>query len=207
MEHDEGRLEILLLAAVLGALAISAVSPTDRVTWLMEVLPVMLAIPLLLLTRGRFRLTPLLYILIAAHAIVLIVGGAYTYAHVPAGFWLQDMFGFERNPYDRVGHFFQGFVPALVAREILLRKHVLQRGGWLFFLVCCVCLAISAVYELIEWGAAVAMGQGAAEFLGTQGDPWDTQSDMAMALIGALTALLALTRLHDRQLAARRMPR
>jgi len=203
--RSESRLQVFLLAIVIAALAISAVSPADRVTWLMEVLPVMVAIPLLFATRSGFPLTPLLYILIAVHALVLIVGGTYSYAHVPAGFWLQDMFGFERNPYDRVGHFFQGFVPALVAREILLRKHVLGKGGWLFFLVCCVCLAISAVYELIEWGAAVAMGQGAVEFLGTQGDPWDTQSDMAMALIGAVTALLTLTRLHDRQLEALRV--
>ncbi|MBX3678913.1 MAG: DUF2238 domain-containing protein [Rhodocyclaceae bacterium] len=203
--RSESRLQVVLLVTVLGALALSAISPADRTTWFMEVAPVMIVVPLLIATRTTFALTPLVYILIAAHALVLILGGAYTYAHVPAGFWLQDMFGFERNPYDRVGHFFQGFVPALVAREILLRKQVLSRGGWLFFLVCCVCLAISAVYELIEWGAAVAMGQGAVEFLGTQGDPWDTQSDMAMALIGAITALLALTRLHDRQLEALRV--
>ena len=203
--RSESRLQVVLLVTVLAALALSAISPADRATWFMEVAPVMIAIPLLIATRTTFALTPLVYILIASHALVLILGGAYTYAHVPAGFWLQDMFGFERNPYDRVGHFFQGFVPALVAREILLRKQVLSRGGWLFFLVCCVCLAISAVYELIEWGAAVAMGQGAVEFLGTQGDPWDTQSDMAMALIGAITALLALTRLHDRQLEALRV--
>ncbi len=130
--RSESRLQVFLLAIVIAALAISAVSPADRVTWLMEVLPVMVAIPLLFATRSGFPLTPLLYILIAVHALVLIVGGTYTYAHVPAGFWLQDMFGFERNPYDRVGHFFQGFVPALVAREILLRKHVLGKGGWLF---------------------------------------------------------------------------
>ncbi|MEZ5612618.1 MAG: DUF2238 domain-containing protein [Rhodocyclaceae bacterium] len=203
--RSESRLQVVLLVTVLGALALSAISPADRTTWFMEVAPVMIVVPLLIATRTTFALTPLVYILIAAHALVLILGGAYTYAHVPAGFWLQDMFGFERNPYDRVGHFFQGFVPALVAREILLRKQVLSRGGWLFFLVCCVCLAISAVYELIEWGAAVAIGQGAVEFLGTQGDPWDTQSDMAMALIGAITALLALTRLHDRQLEALRV--
>ena len=202
--RSESRLQVVLLVTVLAALALSAISPADRATWFMEVAPVMIAIPLLIATRTTFALTPLVYILIASHALVLILGGAYTYAHVPAGFWLQDMFGFERNPYDRVGHFFQGFVPALVAREILLRKQVLSRGGWLFFLVCCVCLAISAAYELIEWGAAVTMGQGAVEFLGTQGDPWDTQSDMAMALIGAIGALLALTRLHDRQLDALR---
>ena len=198
--ENSGRLEVLLLVVVLGALAASAVAPADRLTWLMEVLPVMLVVPLLIATRNTFALTPVLYVLITLHALALILGGAYTYAHVPAGFWLQDLFGFERNPYDRVGHFFQGFVPALAAREILLRREVVRGRGWLAFLVCCTCLAISALYELIEWGAAVSMGQGAEEFLGTQGDPWDTQSDMAMALIGAVTALLTLTRLHDRQL-------
>ena len=140
-------------------------------------------------------------VLIAAHALVLIVGGAWTYARVPFGFWLQDVMGFERNPYDRIGHFMQGFVPAVAAREILLRRAVVRGRGWLFFIVSCICLAISAVYELVEWGAAVALGQGAEAFLGTQGDPWDTQSDMAMALVGAVCAQLALGRWHDRQLA------
>lgn len=199
--ENKGRVEILLLAVVLGALAVSGIAPADRLTWLMEVLPVMLVVPLLLATRRSCPLTRLLYVLIALHALVLILGGAYTYARVPAGFWLQDLFGFARNPYDRIGHFFQGFVPAIAAREILLRRPVVRGRGWLVFIVCCICLAISALYELIEWGAAVSMGQGAVEFLGTQGDPWDTQSDMAMALIGALAALFALTRLHDRQLA------
>ncbi|MBX3686219.1 MAG: DUF2238 domain-containing protein [Rhodocyclaceae bacterium] len=199
--ENKGRVEILLLAVVLGALAVSGIAPADRLTWLMEVLPVMLVVPLLLATRRSCPLTRLLYVLIALHALVLILGGAYTYARVPAGFWLQDLFGFARNPYDRIGHFFQGFVPAIAAREILLRRQVVRGRGWLVFIVCCICLAISALYELIEWGAAVSMGQGAVEFLGTQGDPWDTQSDMAMALIGALAALFALTRLHDRQLA------
>ena len=195
--ENKGRVEILLLAVVLGALAVSGIAPADRLTWLMEVLPVMLVVPLLLATRRSCPLTRLLYVLIALHALVLILGGAYTYARVPAGFWLQDLFGFARNPYDRIGHFFQGFVPAIAAREILLRRQVVRGRGWLVFIVCCICLAISALYELIEWGAAVSMGQGAVEFLGTQGDPWDTQSDMAMALIGALAALFALTRLHD----------
>ena len=199
--ENKGRVEILLLAVVLGALAVSGIAPADRLTWLMEVLPVMLVVPLLLAPRRSCPLTRLLYVLIALHALVLILGGAYTYARVPAGFWLQDLFGFARNPYDRIGHFFQGFVPAIAAREILLRRQVVRGRGWLVFIVCCICLAISALYELIEWGAAVSMGQGAVEFLGTQGDPWDTQSDMAMALIGALAALFALTRLHDRQLA------
>jgi len=137
-------------------------------------------------------------------ALILILGGAYTYAHVPLGFWLQDLFGFARNPYDRIGHFAQGFVPAIIAREILLRRSPLVPGKWLFFLVCCVCLAISAVYEFLEWWSAVILGEGAKEFLGTQGDEWDTQWDMFLALIGAITAQLSFARLHDRQLAALR---
>lgn len=201
MERD-WRVEAGLLALVAVALAVSGWAPYDRATWLLEVFPVLIAAPLLLATRRRFPLTRLVYALIAGHALILILGGAYTYARVPLGFWLQDIFHFQRNPYDRIGHLAQGFVPALVAREILLRKAVVRGRGWLFFLVACVCLAISACYELIEWGAAVAFGQGAEEFLATQGDPWDTQSDMAMALIGALAAQALLGRRHDRQLAA-----
>lgn len=201
MERD-WRVEAGLLALVAVALAVSGWAPYDRATWLLEVFPVLIAAPLLLATRRRFPLTRLVYALIAGHALILILGGAYTYARVPLGFWLQDIFHFQRNPYDRIGHLAQGFVPALVAREILLRKAVVRGRGWLFFLVACVCLAISACYELIEWGAAVAFGQGAEEFLATQGDPWDTQSDMAMAFIGALAAQALLGRRHDRQLAA-----
>ena len=193
--------EWTLLAIVLAALAASGISPHDRLTWWMEVAPVLIALPLLMATHRRFPLTRLVLALIAVHALILILGGTYTYARVPLGFWLQDVFDFARNPYDRIGHFAQGFVPAMVARELLLRLHVLRRPRWLFFLVCCICLAISATYELIEWLAAVLMGGEAEDFLGTQGDPWDTQSDMALALLGAALAQALLGRWHDRWLA------
>lgn len=201
MPSAESRLPLALLALVGLALAASALAPYDRATWWMEVAPVLIVAPVLLATHRRFPLTPLLQVLIAVHALVLIVGGTWTYARVPVGFWLQDVLALDRNPYDRIGHFMQGFVPAIAAREILLRQRVLRAGGWLFFVVICICLAISAAYELVEWGAAVALGQGAEAFLGTQGDPWDTQNDMAMALLGALAAQLALGRWHGRQLA------
>jgi putative membrane protein len=186
---------------VLLALLASGVRPYDRATWLMEVAPVLIALPILWHTLERFPLTRLLYVLIAVHALVLIVGGAYTYARVPAGFWVRDLLGLDRNPYDKLGHFAQGFVPAMVAREIFSRLGVVRSGAWRAFLVVCVVLAVSASYELIEWGAALALGQGADEFLGTQGDPWDTQSDMFMALIGSVSALALLSHWHDRQLA------
>jgi putative membrane protein len=166
----------------------------------MEVLPVLVALPVLWLTHRRFPLTSLLYVCIFVHAAVLMLGGAYTYARVPLGFQLQEVFQLSRNPYDKIGHFFQGFVPALIAREILIRGRYIRGQRMLAFLVVCVVLAISVTYEFIEWGAALAMGQGADEFLGTQGDPWDTQSDMFLALIGSLTALLFFSGLHDRQL-------
>ena len=167
----------------------------------MEVFPIFLAVPVLLATYRRFPLTRLLYTLIFIHACILMLGGHYTYARVPLGFWMQDLFHFSRNHYDRIGHFAQGFIPAMIAREILVRRTPLRPGGWLFFLVCCVCLAVSAVYEFIEWWAALIGGSGATEFLGTQGDVWDTQWDMFMALIGAITAQITLSRLHARQLA------
>ena len=159
---------------------------------------------LLWATHRRFPLSPLLYALIFVHAVVLMLGGHYTYARVPLGDWLRDAFGLARNPYDGIGHFAQGFIPALAARELLLRHTGLQRGAWLAVVVVLACLGVSALYELVEWGAAVALGQGADEFLGTQGDPWDTQKDMALAGVGAISALLALSRWHDRQLAALR---
>ena len=192
--------------AVLGALWLialvaSAIGCADLPTWFLEVVPVIIALPILAATRARFPLTPLLYRLAFLHGLILMVGGHYTYAHVPLGFWLQDLFDLSRNPYDRIGHFAQGFVPAILAREILLRKTALARGRMLFFLVVCVCLAFSAFYELVEWATALIFGQGAQEFLGTQGDPWDTQWDMFMALVGAVSAPLLLGRLHDRQLA------
>lgn len=191
----------ILLALVTLALVVSGIAPFDRATWLMEVAPVLIALPVLIATRRSYPLTTLLYCLIAAHMLVLIVGGAYTYAHVPLGFWLQDLLGTVRNPYDRIGHFMQGFVPALVAREILLRGAYVRGPRMTGFLSICTAMAISASYELIEWAAALAMGQGADEFLGTQGDVWDTQSDMFMALVGSISAIALLSRLHDRQLA------
>ncbi|WP_034457739.1 DUF2238 domain-containing protein [Buttiauxella noackiae] len=175
-------------------------STADRLTWLMEVTPVIIIIPLLLATHSRFPLTPLLYILIFLHAIILMVGGLYTYAKVPIGFEVQEWLGLSRNPYDKLGHFFQGLVPTLAAREILIRGGYVRGRKMIAFLVCCVALAISAVYELIEWAAALSLGQGADEFLGTQGDVWDTQSDMFCALLGALTTVLILQYWHTKQL-------
>ncbi len=186
---------------VLATLLWSGVAPFDRATWIMETLPVMVAYPVLWFTYKRFPLTSLLYVLIAAHALILILGGAYSYARVPVGFDLQALFGLQRNPYDKIGHFFQGFVPALVAREILIRGAYVKGRKMLAFIVVCIVLAISATYELLEWAAALVMGQGADEFLGTQGDIWDTQFDMFFALIGALTALATLSRWQDRQIA------
>lgn len=189
------------------ALAISSLQPFDRTTWWLEVAPVLIALPILWATRRRFPLTPLLYACIGLHALVLIVGGTYSYARVPFGFELQSWLDLSRNPYDKIGHFAQGFVPALVAREILLRGGYVQGRKMLAFVVVCIVLAISASYELIEWAAALALGQGADEFLGTQGDPWDTQSDMGFALLGALVALLTLARWQDRQIARLAAPR
>lgn len=189
---------LLLLAAAVTAL--SGVGPADRATWLMEVAPTLLALPLLVLTYRRFRLTTLLYAALAVHACILALGGHYTYAEVPLGFWVRDALGLARNHYDRVGHLAQGFVPALVARELLLRTSPLRPGRWLFALVTLSCLGISACYELVEWWAAVLLGQGADAFLGTQGDLWDTQWDMFLALVGAVLAQLTLARAQDRQL-------
>lgn len=194
------QLPLMLSLSVLLALLVSSVSPTDRLTWVMEVMPVFIAAPLLFITYKRFPLTPILYVLIAQHAIVLVVGGAYTYAHVPFGFWLQEFFDLERNPYDKIGHFMQGLVPTLVAREILLRRKYITRVAMAIFLSVCVAMAFSAFYELVEWWAALMMGQGAEEFLGTQGDPWDTQSDMFLAMIGGIIALLTVARIQDRQM-------
>jgi putative membrane protein len=190
----------LYSAALIALLALSAYKPFDLATWLMEVAPVAVVLVVLWVSHGRFPLTPLLYALIFLHAVVLMLGGHYSYARVPLGDWLRDWFQLARNPYDGIGHFAQGFVPAIAARELLLRHTRLERGGWLFTIVTAVCLAISALYELIEWGAAVALGQGAEEFLGTQGDPWDTQKDMALAWLGAMAAQWLLARWHDRQL-------
>jgi len=192
---------IVLLVAGVIALIISCIAPYDRTTWILEIFPILIAVPILLATARRFPLTPLLYRLIFLHAIVLMIGGHYTYARVPFGFWIQDALHLARNPYDRIGHLAQGFVPALIAREILLRRSPLVRGKWLFFIVAAVCLAVSACYEFVEWWAAVLGGSAAQDFLGTQGDVWDTQWDMFMALVGALAAQLLLAREQDRELA------
>ncbi len=200
------RLPILLLAAVLTGLVLSGVGPRDRLTWWLEVAPVLLAVPLLLVTYRRFRFTDLVYGCMALHAAILMLGGHYTYAETPLGFWLQDWLGLSRNPYDRIGHLAQGFFPALIAREILLRASPLREGGWLFFVVTCFCLALSATYELIEWAAAIALGQGAEQFLGTQGDVWDTQWDMFLALLGAVTSQWLLGPWHRRALERLRLP-
>jgi putative membrane protein len=189
---------ILALLVLLLIMALSAIHPYDRTTWFMEVAPIFIALPVIIATYRRFPLSTLLYVLIFIHALVLIAGGHYSYARVPLGFWIEHAFSLGRNPYDKIGHFLQGFVPFLVTREILLRGGFLVSRRMAAFLSVCVAMAISAWYELIEWWSALALGQGADEFLGTQGDPWDTQSDMFFAFIGAIAALMLLTRLHDR---------
>ena len=190
---------------LLGLTAIALVASRWRAhepgTWLMEVFPVLVGAPLLVATFRRFPLTPMLYRLLFLHGLILILGGHYTYARVPLGFWIQDLLDLSRNHYDRIGHVAQGFIPAILAREILLRCSPLQPGKWLSVLVVAVCLAFSALYELIEWWAALAGGEAAAAFLGTQGDVWDTQWDMFLALCASITSLLLLSRAHDRQLA------
>lgn len=184
------------------AVIISGIQPYDTGTWLMEALPVMIVLPILVVTYRKFPLTPLLYIGIFLHAIVLLLGAKYSYARVPLGFEIADLLSLTRNPYDKIGHFFQGLVPAIAAREILVRHQYVVGNTMRAFLVICIVLAISATYELIEWAAALALGQGAVEFLGTQGDPWDTQSDMFCALLGCITTLVAFPRLHQRQIDA-----
>ena len=191
---------LILLAITLIALVISGIGPADRLTWLLETLPVMVITPVLVLTYRRFPLTPLLYRLIFVHACILMLGGHYTYAEVPPGFWVRDALWLDRNHYDRLGHLAQGFVPAIAAREILLRKSPLKPGAWLFVMCVSMPLAFSAFYEMIEWWSAVALGQGAEAFLGTQGDQWDTQWDMFLCMVGAISALLLLSRIHTKQL-------
>lgn len=201
MEKESMRLQWTLLLGTLLVLGLTAIRPHDYATWFLEVLPVLIALPLLIGTARSFPLTSLLYWLIFWHALLLMVGGHYTYARVPAGFWVQDLLGFERNHYDRLGHFMQGFEPAVLAREILLRKGVVKPGRWLVTVVISITLAFSAFYELIEWAVALVSEEAADSFLGTQGDVWDTQWDMFMCLLGAVSALLLLSRVHDRQLA------
>lgn len=194
----------LLLALVLAVCLVLGISPVaDRETWFLENAPVFLGIVILWATNSKLPLSRLTYRLLAVHAVVLMVGGHWSYAKVPLGDWVRDAFGLARNHYDRLGHFAQGFVPAILAREVLLRRTPLVRGGWLFFLVVCVCLAFSALYELVEWWIAVLSAGGATAFLGTQGDPWDTQWDMFMALSGAVLAQLTLARIHDRSMRRR----
>ncbi len=191
----------LWLVIFFAVLLWSVIEPKDLFTWFLEVFPALIALVVLAKTRHSFPLTPLLYQLILLHAIILMVGGHYTYAEVPLFDWFKEWFGATRNNYDKLGHLAQGFVPALVARELVIRKQIIRGRGWQHFFCVCTCLAISAVYELLEWGVAIATGEGAEAFLGTQGYEWDTQSDMFYALIGAITALLTLSRYHDRQLA------
>ncbi|GIM88695.1 membrane protein [Paractinoplanes toevensis] len=191
---------VILLAVGLVALVVSAIGAASLGTWFMEVLAALIAAPILVLTYRRFPLTPVVYRLILAQALILMIGGHWTYAEVPAGDWVRDALGLARNPYDRLGHLAQGFVPAIIAREILLRRTPLRPGGWLSALVLCVVMAVSATWELFEWVAALIGGSSADDFLGTQGDVWDTQWDMAMAAVGAIVSLLLLSRLHDRQL-------
>ncbi|QSP93563.1 DUF2238 domain-containing protein [Marinobacter salinisoli] len=188
----------------LAVLMWSAIEPKDRVTWMLEVLPAVIGLCLVAWCVVRFPLTPLVYWLILIHAVILMVGGHYTYAEVPLFDWFRDWFGWQRNNYDKLGHFAQGFVPALIARELVIRFDVFHGRGWMSFFVVCFCLALSAFYELIEWWVALASDEAADAFLGTQGYVWDTQSDMAWALSGAVIALLVLARVHDQQLASLR---
>jgi putative membrane protein len=190
----------VLLAFVAGVLIWSGIAPTDRLTWFLEVIWVLIGVPLILVLRGRFDLTRLLLWLVAIHCVILIYGGKYTYAETPIGDWFQTTYDLARNHYDRLGHFVQGFVPAILARELLLRKTLLRPGGWLFYLVCAICLSFSAFFEFIEWWAALIMGGDADAYLATQGDIWDTQWDMFLALVGSILAQLFLARSHDRQL-------
>jgi putative membrane protein len=180
----------------------SAIQPIDRFTWFLEILPALIGLIILAVTYRQFRLTPLVYILILVHCIILMIGGHYTYAEVPLFDWVRDNFGMARNNYDKVGHFAQGFIPVMIAREIVLRKQVFQSAAWMNFFIVCFCLAFSALYELFEWWIALASGEAADSFLGTQGYAWDTQSDMGLALLGSIIALTSLAHVHDRQLRA-----
>ena len=189
-----------LLVSFFVILGWSAIKPHDYFTWFLEVLPALLALGLLVVTYRRFQFSGLTYTLMWMHSLILIVGGHYTYAEVPLFNWIRDTFGTARNSHDGVGHFAQGFFPAIIAREILLRTSPLQKGKWLSFLVVCVCLAMSAFYELIEWWVSIATGSAGDAFLGTQGDIWDTQKDMGLCLLGSILSLLTLSKLHDRSL-------
>ena len=198
MLPEQKHVLLFLLCGFAIVLVWSVIHPHDYFTWGLEIFPAILALAGLTLTYRRFQFTTFVYTLIFLHACILFIGGHYTYAEVPLFSWIRDHFHLARNDYDRVGHFAQGFVPALVAREVLLRQKIVLRRGWLFFIVLSICLAVSAAYELLEWRIAVASGTAADAFLGTQGDPWDTQEDMATAAVGALAALLFFSRWHDR---------
>lgn len=200
MNVSAGREAVALMIAITIALVVSGISPRDRMTWVLEALPVMIALPWLALTLRTFPLTSLLYRLLGLHALILLLGAHYTYAEVPLGIWAQEAFDLQRNHYDRLGHIAQGFVPAILVRELLLRRSPLVPGPLLFTLVGSACLAFSALYELIEWWTAVVVGDGAAAFLGSQGDPWDAQWDMFLALLGAIAAQFLLRRAHDHQI-------
>jgi putative membrane protein len=201
MQRRPSAYELVLLGSMAVLLVWSGIHPHDRFTWWLEVAPIFLGVPVLILLYPRLRLTPLVYTLIWIHCGILMLGGHYTYAQVPLGFWMEQWVGFTRNHYDRIGHFAQGFVPAMLAREIFIRRSPLAGSRWLPFMVICFCLAFSAFYELVEFWTALAEGSAATDFLGTQGDPWDTQWDMMLALIGAIVSLLLLSRVQDRQLA------
>jgi len=190
------------LGIFFSALLWSGISPKDYLTWVLETAPALIAFVMLIATRQKFRLTDLAYSLILIHSLILMIGGHYTYAEVPLFDWLKDTFHFDRNNYDKVGHFAQGFIPAIIAREIIIRNHVVESVKWLNFFIICICLAISAFYELIEWWIALLSQEAANAFLGTQGYIWDTQSDMAYALLGAILGLVLLSRIHDRHMAA-----
>lgn len=185
-----------LFIAVLVALGITGINPHDYFTWFLEVLPILIGIPILIATYSRFQFSDLVYTFMAIHALILMVGGHYTYAEVPLGYWLKELFHLTRNPYDRIGHFAQGFIPALISREILLRQSPLKPGKWIFFLTITCCMTVSVFYEFLEWAVAMATGEAADSFLGTQGDIWDTQWDMFMAFVGATVSLLLLSRIH-----------
>jgi putative membrane protein len=202
MQKRPSTYEWFLLVSLIVLLVWSGIGPHDRFTWILEVFPIFIGVPALVALYPRLRLTPLVYTLIWIHAGILMLGGHYTYARVPLGFWMEEWFGFHRNHYDRIGHLAQGFIPAMVAREIFIRRSPLRGTRWLPFMTVCFCLAFSAFYELIEFWTALATGEGATDFLGTQGDPWDTQWDMMLALIGSIAALALLSKWHDRQLEA-----
>ena len=200
-------MKIIWLIIFFSVLIWSGINPKDYFTWLLEVFPAVIGLIILAATYNKFRLTPLTYTLILIHCIILMVGGHYTYAEVPLFNLIRDTFGMARNNYDKIGHLAQGFIPAIIAREILTRKKVVLLKGWSNFIVICICLAISAFYELIEWWAALLSGEAAEDFLGTQGYIWDTQSDMGLALLGAIISLLILSRLHDKQMLSLNPPK